>query len=39
MSPADYNAWYDTLRGRWVGETEYAPAARLPVRNLKLRSA
>jgi len=27
MTPADYNAWYDTPRGRWVGETEYALAA------------
>jgi SAM-dependent methyltransferase len=22
MTPADYDAWYDTPRGRWVGETE-----------------
>ena len=29
MDPADYDAWYDTPRGRWVGETEYALAARL----------
>jgi SAM-dependent methyltransferase len=29
MNPADYDAWYDTLRGRWIGETEYALAARL----------
>lgn len=28
MNPADYDAWYDTPRGRWVGETEYALAAR-----------
>jgi len=28
MDPADYDAWYDTPRGRWVGETEYALAAR-----------
>lgn len=27
MTPADYDAWYDTPRGRWVGETEYALAA------------
>ena len=27
MNPADYDAWYDTPRGRWVGETEYALAA------------
>jgi len=29
MNPADYDAWYDTPRGRWVGDTEYALAARL----------
>lgn len=29
MEPADYDAWYDTPRGRWTGETEYALAARL----------
>jgi SAM-dependent methyltransferase len=29
MNPADYEAWYHTARGRWVGETEYALAARL----------
>ena len=29
MIPADYDAWYDTPRGRWIGETEYALAARL----------
>ncbi|HQS80953.1 MAG TPA: class I SAM-dependent methyltransferase [Thiobacillus sp.] len=29
MNPADYDAWYHTARGRWVGETEYALAARL----------
>lgn len=28
MNPADYDAWYDTPRGRWVGDTEYALAAR-----------
>ena len=27
MNPADYDAWYDTPRGRWIGETEYALAA------------
>ncbi len=27
MTPADYEAWYDTPRGRWVGDTEYALAA------------
>lgn len=29
MKPADYDAWYDTPRGRWIGETEYALAARM----------
>jgi SAM-dependent methyltransferase len=29
MDPADYDAWYATPRGRWIGETEYALAARL----------
>ena len=29
MNPADYDAWYATSRGRWIGETEYALAARL----------
>jgi len=29
MTPADYDAWYDTPRGRWIGETEYALASRL----------
>jgi SAM-dependent methyltransferase len=24
MTPAEYDAWYDTPRGRWIGETEYA---------------
>ena len=23
MSPADYDAWYDSPRGRWIGQTEY----------------
>lgn len=23
MTPAEYDAWYDTPRGRWIGETEY----------------
>jgi SAM-dependent methyltransferase len=23
MTPADYDAWYDTPRGRWVGDTEF----------------
>ena len=26
MNPAEYDAWYDTPRGRWVGDTEYALA-------------
>jgi SAM-dependent methyltransferase len=29
MNPADYDAWYATPRGRWIGETEYALVARL----------
>jgi SAM-dependent methyltransferase len=29
MNPADYEAWYDTARGRWIGDTEYALAVRL----------
>ena len=28
MNPADYDAWYATPRGRWIGEAEYALAAR-----------
>jgi SAM-dependent methyltransferase len=28
MNPADYEAWYHTPRGRWVGEAEYALAVR-----------
>lgn len=28
MDPAGYDAWYATPRGRWIGETEYALAAR-----------
>lgn len=23
MTPAEYDAWYDTPRGRWIGETEF----------------
>lgn len=23
MTPAEYDAWYDTPRGRWIGECEY----------------
>lgn len=23
MKPKDYDAWYDTPRGRWIGETEF----------------
>ena len=23
MNPAQYDAWYDSPRGRWIGETEY----------------
>lgn len=28
MNPADYDAWYGSSRGRWIGETEYALAVR-----------
>jgi len=28
LNPAAYDAWYDTPRGHWVGETEYRLAAR-----------
>lgn len=27
MAAADYDAWYDTARGRWIGEAEYRLAA------------
>lgn len=33
MTPADYDAWYETPRGRWIGELEY----RLVCRGLDLR--
>lgn len=29
MNPADYDAWYATPRGRWIGDAEYALARRL----------
>ncbi|MDA8127412.1 MAG: class I SAM-dependent methyltransferase [Betaproteobacteria bacterium] len=29
MTPAGYDAWYATPRGRWIGDTEYALASRL----------
>jgi SAM-dependent methyltransferase len=29
MSPAEYNAWYETARGRWIGEQEYRMQQRL----------
>jgi SAM-dependent methyltransferase len=28
VNPADYDAWYDTARGHWIGETEYRLAAK-----------
>ena len=34
MKPAEYDAWYDTPRGRWIGDTEY----RLLLCQLKPRS-
>jgi SAM-dependent methyltransferase len=27
MNPADYDAWYDSPRGRWIGEAEFRLAA------------
>lgn len=29
IDPAAYDAWYDTPRGRWIGETEFALLRRL----------
>ena len=29
MDPAAYDAWYDTRRGRWIGETEFKLARQL----------
>ncbi len=29
MSPEDYEAWYDTPRGRWIGAVEYALLAKM----------
>jgi len=29
MNAADYDAWYDTSRGRWIGETEFKLLRRL----------
>lgn len=29
MTPADYDAWYETSRGRWIGAREFALLARL----------
>jgi SAM-dependent methyltransferase len=29
MTPADYDSWYDTPRGRWIGDREFALLARL----------
>jgi SAM-dependent methyltransferase len=29
MTPADYDAWYDTPRGRWIGDTELRLLQRL----------
>ncbi|MCP5279751.1 MAG: methyltransferase domain-containing protein [Thiobacillus sp.] len=29
MTPAEYDAWYDTPQGRWVGETEFRLLRRL----------
>ncbi len=29
MTPAAYDAWYGTSRGRWIGDRELAPLAGL----------
>lgn len=29
MSPEEYDAWYQTPRGSWIGETEYRFLTRL----------
>ena len=29
MTPAEYDAWYETLRGRWFGDTEFRLLVRL----------
>ena len=29
MDAADYDAWYDSPRGRWIGETDFARASHL----------
>ncbi|WP_091195259.1 class I SAM-dependent methyltransferase [Formivibrio citricus] len=29
MPPEDYDAWYETARGRWIGDTEYRQLHRL----------
>ncbi len=29
VTPADYDAWYQTARGRWIGDTEFRLIARL----------
>lgn len=29
MEPAEYEAWYATARGRWIGETEFNLASRV----------
>ena len=29
MTPADYDAWYDTPRGRWIADAERCPRSRL----------
>src|SRR3990167_3958443 len=28
MTPAEYDAWYDSPRGRWIGETEWRAICR-----------
>jgi SAM-dependent methyltransferase len=29
MTPAEYDAWYDSGRGRWIGSIEYEPITRM----------
>ena len=29
MDPTAYDAWYETARGRWIGDTEYRPLHRV----------
>jgi hypothetical protein len=31
MRPEDYDAWYDSSRGHWIGETEFASLPSLEI--------